>query len=148
MAHNGDVSLLRLYLLRAMYLVNFVAIGLGAWPALIHPDKPLAVVPAAAFSMYAALSTLSALGLRYPLKMLPLLLMQLFYKTVWLLVLGISLFVAGDVGAPGVMLVAAIADILVIPWRYVLSAYVMAPGDRWTVASPRSAPSNVKPRSI
>jgi hypothetical protein len=42
-------------------------------------------------SFWAALVTLSGLGLRYPLKMLPLLFMQLFYKSVWLIAVAFPL---------------------------------------------------------
>src|SRR5687767_8217474 len=62
---QDDVSTLRLYLLRLMYLANFVGLALNVWPALVSPPKPIALLPGVAFAFWAALSTLSALGLRY-----------------------------------------------------------------------------------
>lgn len=64
-----NVSTFRLYLMRGGYLVNVVLVGLGAWPALLNHTGPWDPVRGAAFSLYAALSTLSALGLRYPLNL-------------------------------------------------------------------------------
>jgi hypothetical protein len=73
-----EVSLFRLYLMRALYLLNFVLLGMDVWPGLIHHGKPWDPMHGIAVSFWAALSTLSALGIRYPLRMLPLMLMQLF----------------------------------------------------------------------
>jgi hypothetical protein len=96
-----------------------------------------------AFSFYAALSTLSALGLRYPLKMVPLLLLQLFYKSAWLLAVAIPLSSAGPLtpnlaGAVKPFVIGVLLDILVIPWPYVVANYLLAPGDRWKFVGPRA----------
>ena len=77
-----EVSTIRTYALRVLYLLNFVGLGLIAWPRVVSPDKPLGLMDGVAFSFWAALSALMGLGLRYPLQMLPLLLLQLFYKVV------------------------------------------------------------------
>jgi hypothetical protein len=131
-----EVSLFRLYLMRALYLLNFVLLGMDVWPGLIHHGKPWDPMHGIAVSFWAALSTLSALGIRYPLRMLPLMLMQFFYKSVWLLAVGLPLRSAGplDPVAAELFRVCAIGlavDLIVIPWPYVLSHYVKAPGDRW-----------------
>src|SRR6516165_6506266 len=79
-----EVSLLRLYVMRGMYLINCVLVGSGVCYEFIHREKPWDQMVGVAFSFFAALSVLSALGIRYPLAMLPLLFVQLFYKTFWL----------------------------------------------------------------
>jgi hypothetical protein len=68
-----EVSALRLYVMRFLYFGNFVFLGLSVWPVLLHPAKPLAPLNGVAFSFWAALSTLCGIGLRYPLKMVPVL---------------------------------------------------------------------------
>ncbi|MGH8620915.1 MAG: hypothetical protein ACRET3_02160 [Burkholderiales bacterium] len=128
-----------------MYLLNFVWLGLSVWPAVIHPAKPFTPLDGVAVSFWAALSTLCGLGLRYPLKMLPLLLLQLLYKSVWLLAVALPLWSAGPLDALATDLTktfvaGVIADLLVIPWAYVLAHYVKTPGDRWTFRSPLAAP--------
>jgi len=125
-----EVSTFRLYLMRAAYLVNFALVGFAAWPALINHSGPWDPVRGAAFSLYAALSTLSALGIRYPLKMVPLLLFQLFYKVVWLIAIAVPTWPALR-GATREMAVAAIMDLVVIPWLYVFEHYVKKSGERW-----------------
>jgi len=89
-----------------------------------------------ALSFYAALSALSALGLRYPVKMVPLLFLQLVYKSVWLLAVALPLSSAGTLtselaGAVRPMVIGAVLDVLVIPWRYVAANYLFRAGDRW-----------------
>ena len=72
-----ETSLFRLYLMRLLYLLNFVFLGLNVWPEFIKHEGLWDPVKGVAFSFWAALSALSILGIRYPLKMLPLFFLQL-----------------------------------------------------------------------
>src|SRR5438128_8013463 len=113
----AEVSTLRLYALRLFYLLNFVGLGMTAWPALLHPVKPLGPVDGVAFSFWAAFSALMALGVRYPLQMLPLIFVQLTYKTVWLLAVALPLQSAGrwDANASAmtrIFVAAIVADLI------------------------------------
>lgn len=141
---NHDVSLLRLYALRLVYAMNFVFLGMNVWPGLLDHPEPWDPVKGVAMSFWAALSLLSALGLRYPLKMLPVLMMQLTYKVVWLAFVGYPLWTAGNMssGATAIFNACAIGfviDLVVIPWPYVVKRLVRAPGERWRVARAPSA---------
>src|ERR1700680_4680664 len=124
-----EVSLFRLYLMRILYLLNFVALGMSVWPGLInHHGPPWDPMHGVAVSFWAALSALSILGIRYPLQMLPLLIFQLFYKSVWILAGGLPLRSAGplDPVAADLFSVCAggiVVDLIVIPWPYVLGNY-------------------------
>ena len=127
-----EVSTVRLYLMRVVYLGNFVMLGFDVWPRIIHQDKPWDPLHGVAFSFWAALSTLSALGIRYPLAMLPLLLLQLLYKSVWLIAVAVPLGSAGrSPELTNIFVMGAIADLIVIPWPYVLAHYVRKRADRW-----------------
>lgn len=136
-----DVSLFRLYLMRVLFILNFVLLGMDVWPALINHAKPWDPMHGIAVSFWAALSALSGLGIRYPLKMLPVLFMQLFYKSVWLLAVGLPLRAAGQLKPAGeelftVCAIGLVLDLVVIPWPYVLAQFVRAPGDRWRSTDP------------
>jgi hypothetical protein len=127
-----DVSTFRLYLMRLLYLLNFVMLGLQVWPVLITHAGAWDPVKGVAFSFWAALSALSGLGLRYPLKMVPLLLLQLLYKSIWVIAVALPLWSAfRSVELTKVMGLGAVVDLLVIPWPYVLATYVRKGGDRW-----------------
>ena len=142
---TDDVSTLRLYLMRTVYLLTFVGVGSWVWPEIINHGALWDPVKGVAFSFWAAYSVLMGLGIRYPVRMLPLLILQLFYKSVWLLAVGLPLRSAGqaDPVAAGMIdtfAIAVVLDLLVIPWPYVLANYVRARGERWRRVSTRSAP--------
>ena len=122
----------RLILLRIFYVLLFVGLGSKVWPAIFTRGASWEPLAGIAFSFWAALSVLALLGLRYPLKMLPLLLLQMLYKTIWLLAVALPLWRAGkfDVTAHELFVACAVGvvgDLIVIPWRYVLDNYVLKP---------------------
>jgi len=129
---SEEVSIFRLYLMRLLYLGNFVFLGLDVWPELIKHVGSWDPVRGVAFSFWAALSALSLLGIRYPLKMLPLLFLQLVYKSIWLIAVYLPLRSAGQsTELTKVMVIGVVVDLIVIPWPYVLATYVKKHGDRW-----------------
>lgn len=129
---SEEASTFRLYLMRLLYLGNLVFLGLDVWPRLINHVGAWDPVKGVAFSFWAALSALSGLGIRYPLKMLPVLLLQLLYKSIWLIAVYLPLRSAGQsTDLTKVMVMGVVADLIVIPWPYVLATYVKNRGDRW-----------------
>ncbi|HEX8799158.1 MAG TPA: hypothetical protein VF772_11120 [Terriglobales bacterium] len=127
-----DVSTLRLYVMRFVYLLNFVLLGLDVWPALFRHQGAWDPVKGVAFSFWAALSLLSGLGLRYPLKMVPLLLLQLVYKAVWLAAVALPMWSAvRSTDLTRAMVIGVVVDVLGIPWSYVLASYMKERGDKW-----------------
>ena len=129
---NSEVSLVRLYLLRVLYLLNCLFLGADVWPALFRHATNWDSIQCVAYSFWAALSFLSLLGLRYPLQMLPIVLMQLIYKCVWLVFFAIPHWptVKTD-GLFPIMAIGLVIDIAVIPWFYVFKNYIIRGGDRW-----------------
>jgi hypothetical protein len=129
---SEETSTFRLYLMRLLYLLNFVLLGLDVWPGIINHVGAWDPVRGVAFSFWAALSALSGLGLRYPIKMLPLLLLQLFYKWVWLIAVALPMWSAvRSTDLNKAMVIGVVLDLIVIPWPYVLATFVKKPGDRW-----------------
>jgi hypothetical protein len=127
------VSLGRLYVLRANYLVWAVAGVFLAIPPLLDP------APAArgmVDSMFAGLWVMGVLGLRYPLQMLPIFLFEFVWKTIWLLVFGLPQWLGGT-GPPGLngdLLSIGNGPILfglIIPWGHVWREYIRKPAERW-----------------
>jgi hypothetical protein len=130
-----EVSLLRLYLLRAMYLLIVVGLAATIWPLLISHGSDWPLMNGVVAAMLAAVSLLAALGLRYPLQMLPVLFFELIWKSIWLIAIAMPLWSAGEMDAQHLATVrdcipAALIPI-VIPWRYVIAHYVKRPTDRW-----------------
>ena len=132
---GAEVSLLRLYALRATYLLLVVGMGFQIWPAIIHHTRPWDLMHGVASCMLGAMSALAAVGLRYPLKMLPILFFELVWKATWLIAIAYPLWTAHKIDADTAETVTAclmgIIFPIVIPWRYVIAQYLKAPGDRW-----------------
>ena len=128
-----DVSLVRLYVLRATYLLLVIGLGAMIVPDLVsHPLISRGVIA----SLLGALWLLAFIGLKYPLEMLPLLMFEFAWKSLWAVAYGLPQWFAGqypptfgedafNIGL-GVILMP-----LVIPWGYVWRHYVTKPGDRW-----------------
>jgi hypothetical protein len=130
---ESEVSLARLYALRAMYLLLVIGGAIVFLPQLIgHEPTARGVIP----SMLAGVWMLACFGLRYPLQMLPLLLFELVWKTIWLIDYGLPQRMAGVNTAQFTEDFKAIALgplllILIIPWGYVFRHYLKKPGTRW-----------------
>src|SRR5215467_2866748 len=127
---HEDLSKPRLYGMRAFYLFNALVIGYGAWPEIISPGKPWDMIHSVAFSLYAGYSLLLLLGVLLPTTMVPLLLLQIVYKLIWLVGVAVPKWSAGqlDLVASNITFFAIIVvlDLIVIPWSYVLQNYVKA----------------------
>ncbi len=139
---SEEISTFRLYLMRAAYLLILVGLGFTVWPGVIHHAKTGDLMDGVASSLLAAVSVLAALGIRYPLKMLPLLLFELIWKSIWLIAFALPLWSAHQIDPDTWETIKAcgmgiVIFPIVIPWPYVLAHYVKKRGDRWRqVAGP------------
>ena len=132
----SDVSTFRLYLLRATYLLIAVGLGITIWPDLVQHALAGNPTPRATPSLLAGVSLLALLGLRFPLRMLPLLLFELIWKSIWLIAVALPLWNAHQIDADTAESVkACLMGIVIcpiaIPWGHVYASYVKARGDRW-----------------
>ena len=130
-----EVSKPRLYLLRAIYLLIFVGQGTIQWPLLISRGAAVPFWHGIGSTMLGAMALLCALGIRYPLQMLPLLFFELAWKAIGVVAVLLPKWSAGQIdpataeSAPSILM--GIIVPLIIPWRYVVANYVKKPGDRW-----------------
>ncbi len=133
-----QVSLLRLYMLRTVYLIIAVGLGLVIWPGVIHHAQPWGLMQGFVNCMLAAFGLLCALGIRYPLQMLPVLLWELSWKVLWLVVVALPAWQAGPLDQAMLENLIEIAVVVIIPiampWGYVFNKYLKQPGDRWVSA--------------
>jgi hypothetical protein len=129
-----QVGLIRLYALRALYLMMAVFLLTGVAPGLALPAPTL--MTGVARALFAALGLLALLGVRYPVRMLPLMLFEGVWKAAWLAAYGLPLWAAGALDADHAQTfketgVGVILVLLVVPWRHVWAHYVTEPADRW-----------------
>jgi hypothetical protein len=130
----AQLALWQLNLLRVGYFVMGVFLAVVKWP-LLFADKPWGLMEGTVECVLVAMSILALVGLRYPQRMLPILLFEVAWKLLWLGVVALPLWLddrlegATREQAGKILWVGII--IAVIPWRQVLTQYVMTPGQPW-----------------
>jgi hypothetical protein len=129
------VSVFRLNLLRAGYLFIAIGLGLTLWPEILDPAQGWGLSRGVVVSMLGALSALAVLGVRYPLRMLPLLLFELGWKTLWLTRVALPLWLEHrvDAGTSETIFACLLGLVFpfIIPWRHVFGTYVKGPMEPW-----------------
>ena len=132
-----QVSLLRLYVLRAVYALFAVAEGSIQLQLFLHHPHWTAT-GGMAHSLLAALAVLCFVGIRHPLQMLPLLVFELLWKSIWLLGFALPLWLANQFDAEARRALFEIAPVVVlipiIPWRYIWEKFAKERGDPWRPA--------------
>lgn len=136
----NEVSTFRLYLLRAMYLLMAVGLGIFIWPGLISPPDNLSNMAGVVRAVLGGISLMALLGLRYPLKMLPILFFELTWKLLWVLLIGLPAWLGDrlDENMAQTFFDCMVGVVLVpiaIPWGYAWRHYVLANGDRWRASA-------------
>lgn len=130
-----EIAPFRLNLLRAGYLLLIIGLGLTLWPSILDPTTRWESSRGVVVMMLAGMSLLALIGLRHPLRMLPLLFWDLAWKAVWLLRVALPAWADDrlDAAMIGIMTdcLVAIVLIAVIPWDYVFQVYLKGPGDGW-----------------
>ena len=85
--------------------------------------------------MLTAMSLLALLGLRYPVKLLPLLLFESAWKLLWLGLVAAPAVLSGDLDSATRQTLTSCTMVVVIlavtPWRYVLQQYLRSAGEAW-----------------
>lgn len=127
------VSTFRLNLLRAMYFLLAAGLMAVVWPGMLQAqrwDLWVGVVQC----MLIAFSLMCALGVRYPLQMLPVLIWEIAWKSLWLGLVAIPQWIAGTMDQQTWGIAAAVLWVLIIPfaipWDYVVANYIKKPYER------------------
>ena len=130
---DQEVSLVRMYVMRAAALAGVIALATDNLRDLVWPDP---VGRGMIICILGGLCIMGLFAIRYPLKMVPIFLFEFTWKFIWLLRFGLPQWLAGG-GSP--RLAQDMIDIglfslvfaLFIPWGYVWRHYVVAPSERW-----------------
>ena len=119
--------------LKFMYIYTIVGAGASGLGVLLAPKAACAalgwprqdpVVLGIVGSVYVAFAVVSAFALRSPLKFSPVLVVQLAYKTIWLVGVVLPLLATGRLPAHAILLLAVyltyiVGGLIAIPFGYV-----------------------------
>ncbi len=130
-----EVSLVRLYTLRLCYFILAAGLGTFMWPTILHHSTDFAATGGVRLALLGGLGLTAVLGLRYPVQMIPLLLFELLWKTVYLAFFALPLYLHGPMPASVLddtqQILVVVIFLPLIPWGYVFRHYILQPGDRW-----------------
>ena len=140
---TSEVPLYRLYALRIVYALLVLFLVSTIWTGFFHHTRVWPTMEGVARALLAAVAILAAIGIRYPLQMLPVLMFELAWKSIWLIAVGLPAQAAGPLDADMAETFKACAVgvalfVLVIPWPYVLERFVRRPSDRWSNSGNRA----------
>ncbi|UVO53258.1 hypothetical protein [Sphingomonas sp. SUN039] len=125
------VALWRINAMRFLFLLMALVMGSVVWTQLLFESTDWPVMRGLAKSMLAALALLSLLGVRYPMQMLPLMLYEIAWKTVWLTLIALRAWLTGhwtaDIESLFVDCIGIVIAFFIVPWRYVWACYFARP---------------------
>ena len=132
--HYEGVRRINIYLLKLLYGLMFLFLGIDSWTHILTFKGSWDPVEAAAWCVWASYSVLSVLGIIHPLKMLPLVLLEILYKVLWLVVVAYPLWSTNQLtGSPAEEMTYAFSwvalAIIAVPWKYAFKSYVLKSKD-------------------
>ena len=121
-----------IYLLRVVYILMFFVLGKETWTHILTHRGPWEPINAVTWCVWTAFATLAGLGIIRPLKMLPILLLEIFYKVLWLVLVAYPLWSTGTLAGSPTENIAdsflwVILPIVAVPWGYAFTTYVYKP---------------------
>jgi len=121
---------INIYLLKLLFTLMFLFLTYDSWTHIIHHTGPWDPANSAAWFMWGSCSVISIIGIRRPLRMLPIVLFEIVYKTAWLIIVALPLYQRNELAgtpsgsmADNFMLV--ILPIVAMPWRYFFRKYIV-----------------------
>ena len=123
---------INIYLLRLLYILMFFVLGRDTWTHILTHHGSWEPTDAVVWCVWTAFATLAGLGIIRPLKMLPIMLLEIFYKVLWLIIVAYPLWSQGKlVGSEAEGITSAflwvILPIVAVPWGYVFVNYIYKP---------------------
>jgi hypothetical protein len=130
----SEVKGVRWVWLRVMYIWSIVIAGIFGLGMIFAPNAMQStfdelcdpVIYGIAGSMFLAVALISILGLRAPLKFVPVLFFELVYKVIWFVGVALPLVIAGEFSADDILTVAIFAltiigDAIAIPFSHLFA---------------------------
>ena len=141
------VRRINIYLLRLLYILMFFVLGRDSWTHILIHQGSWAPTDAMVWCVWSAFATLAGLGIIRPLKMLPILLLEIFYKVLWLVIVAYPLWSQNKlVGSPAEGMTSVflwvLLPIVAVPWAYVFTNYIYKP--RKTMAPQKDSGTSIR----
>ncbi len=121
--HYQGVPRINIYAMRLLFTLMFLFLSHDSLVHILNHTGTWEVTDAVAWCVWLAYGAISWIGIIRPLKMLPIVLLEIVYKTAWLLVVSYPLWKKNELaGSPAdyttSVFIFVILPILFMPWRY------------------------------
>ncbi|MDJ1472807.1 hypothetical protein [Xanthocytophaga flava] len=122
------VRRINIYLLRLLFTLMFLTYD--SWKYIFTHTGPWNTVDAAAWCMWGAYSSMSFIGIFHPLKMLPIVLFDIIYKSTWLIIVAFPLWLNNELaGSPAEYMTMVFSGVIVfviaMPWGYFFRNFIV-----------------------
>jgi len=125
------VATWRINAMRFVWLLMALIMGSIVWRQILFESADWTMERGLAKAMLAALALMSLLGMRYPLQMLPLMLFEVAWKTIWLILIGLRAWLSNrftpDIEGLFNDCIGIIIAYFLVPWPYVWARYIKQP---------------------
>ncbi len=129
-ADRDGVPRINIYLMRLVWVLIALFVGTDSWKHIAAHQGPWEPLEGVAWSVWFAFACFGLLGVFHTVRMIPLLLFEVFYKVFWLALVAYPLWSDGRLaGSPAEGVAYAFAWVLLpivaVPWPYVFRTYVL-----------------------
>jgi hypothetical protein len=134
---------INIYLLRALFVLMFLFLGKDSWTHVLNHEGPWDPDQAVAWCVWASFSLLALIGIFRPLKMLPLVMLEIVYKVLWLIVVAYPLWSSNELAdSPRAehltfVFLLVLLPIVAMPWKYAFDHYIRGRSEQGLTESTR-----------
>ena len=121
---------INIYFMRLIYVLMAFVMGMDAWGYIFSNAQPWGEEEAVAWSVWGAFAILALLGMFRTVDMIPILLLEILYKCIWLFLFALPLMQEGKLEGSGseetvFAFLLVLLPILAMPWGYVFDRYIL-----------------------
>ena len=126
--YNG-IRPINIYAMRFIFLLMSTLLAFDVWSHIVTNQHPWQPSDAMDWSVWAAFSAFAFIGLFRTVEMIPILLLEILYKGIWLILVALPLYQSGtltDDATDGMLIpfCFVVLPIVAVPWGYVVKTYL------------------------
>ena len=120
---------INIYGMRFIYILMATFLAMDVWTHIITYDQRWDPSDAMNWSVWAAFTFFAVIGIFHTVKMIPIMLLEIVYKTIWLILVALPLFQDGNLSddtTDGMIFpfILVILPVTFVPWGYVVKKYI------------------------
>ncbi|MDG2342741.1 MAG: hypothetical protein P8L24_06765 [Cytophagales bacterium] len=120
---------INIYGMRFIYILMATLLAMDVWTHIITYDQKWDPSDAMNWSVWAAFTLFAVIGIFHTVKMIPIMVLEIVYKTIWLILVALPLFQDGNLSddtTDGMIFpfILVILPVTFVPWGYVVKKYI------------------------